>query len=102
MSVNKEFSFYRPSVCLNMKITKGTKQIAKAQNLCVLLCLCVLIGFQSCGLKLFADTLDYFRRRWPHIIERVIDPKLLPFVASHLVKRQHVNSLYIAQLSSEC
>ena len=53
-------------------------------------------------MKLFANALDYFRRRRPYIIERVIDPKLLPFVASHLVKRQHVNSLNIPELSREC
>ncbi len=55
------------------------------------------ICFQPRGPKLLANALDQSRRRRFCIVEGVIDTELLPFVTTHLMKRQHIHAFDISQ-----
>src|SRR5262245_29796009 len=59
------------------------------------------VGFQACGPKLLANAFDQRCGRWLCVLARVIDAELLPFVSTHLMKRQHVYTLDDAQSRCE-
>src|SRR5690349_13685550 len=61
--------------------------IANLQSVC----------FQAYRPKLLANTPDQDSGRGLRVFERVIDTELLPFVTTHLMKRQHVDALDIAE-----
>src|SRR5690349_5923859 len=65
--------------------------IANLQSVC----------FQACRPKLLAHTPDQNSGRGLRVFERVIDTELLPFVTTHLMKRQYVYPLNVAEFGGE-
>src|SRR6185436_5747261 len=55
------------------------------------------VCFQACRPKLLANALNNFGRRRLSIFEGVIETELLPFVATHLMKRQYIYAFDISQ-----
>ena len=63
--------------------------------------LCVSVSFETQFLKLGANALDCFGRRWAGIPQLICDPQRVPLEATHLMERQNIDTLNDAQACRE-